>query len=158
MPAKRFRNRKKEKRASLHKAQFTHPPQNNLFCIWAFSEADKGGPWAWMKITEKDLKEVIKKLGDFETMRSSELTGSHSMGTAEFCSKEQICSKAQTRLKSIKSSEWLEESDGIISFRISGKKRLWCLLDTGSADNQTLYQILWWDPEHEVWPTEKKHT
>ena len=42
--------------------------------------------------------------------------------------------------------------DDLLSLRLSGKERIWGILDRGSVT------FLWWDPEHEVCPSVLKHT
>jgi len=38
------------------------------------------------------------------------------------------------------------------AIRLSGKKRVW-----GIREGR-LFSLVWWDPEHTVGPSEKKHT
>ncbi|RKZ46349.1 MAG: hypothetical protein DRR00_24365, partial [Candidatus Parabeggiatoa sp. nov. 3] len=45
-----------------------------------------------------------------------------------------------------------DDIDELFSLRLSGKERLW-----GILDNHIL-KILWWDANHDVWPSKKKHT
>ena len=44
------------------------------------------------------------------------------------------------------------ETDTLISLRVTGKKRIW-----GVRDGSVLH-LLWWDPQHEVYPTKPRHT
>jgi len=42
--------------------------------------------------------------------------------------------------------------DDLLSLRLSGRERIWGILDRGAVT------LLWWDPNHEVCPSELKHT
>jgi hypothetical protein len=55
---------------------------------------------------------------------------------------------AQDRLVQLQ----LDDIDVIWSIHFDGKCRLWAIR------NQTLLQVLWLDPEHEICPSYKKHT
>ena len=40
----------------------------------------------------------------------------------------------------------------LVSLRVAGSPRIW-----GILENATL-KILWWDPNHSIYPAKKKHT
>ena len=45
-----------------------------------------------------------------------------------------------------------DDIEELYSWHISSKGRLWC------AEYDGMMCVLWWDPEHEVYPVPKKHT
>ena len=55
---------------------------------------------------------------------------------------------AQERLTRIK----LNDVDELFRFRLSGKRRLW------GIRRRNVFRVLWWDPDHVVYPTGKKNT
>ncbi|MCP4214875.1 MAG: hypothetical protein GY765_09470 [bacterium] len=59
-----------------------------------------------------------------------------------------ICSEARKRLDEIK----LDDRDILYSLRLTGSERLWGIRDYDS------FYLLWWDPNHSVYPVSKKHT
>ncbi|MDQ2731557.1 MAG: hypothetical protein M3Y56_07855, partial [Armatimonadota bacterium] len=59
-----------------------------------------------------------------------------------------LCKAAQDRLVEIRQ----DDAATLFSLRIGGQGRIW-----GVRDGPTL-RILWWDPQHEVCPSLKKHT
>ncbi len=59
-----------------------------------------------------------------------------------------LCSKAQKRLIDISK----DDCDELFSLRIMVRQRI-----RGIKDGNILW-LLWWDPEHEVCPSHKKHT
>jgi hypothetical protein len=112
---------------------------------WRFSSADRGGPFAWSEIEGRaEIAEVIKKLSFFETMTESEIRdqGSH---TIEI---DRLSKPARHRLEQIK----LDDLDEVMSFRLMGTQRVFCRIDAN------IMHVLWWDPNHLVCPSIKKHT
>ena len=112
---------------------------------WSFSLIDLEGPFGWHNCVEADkFHEVLKKKGELESFHFSQLPqqGSHSVKVSK------LSSEAQKRLVEINQ----DDNDALYSFRISGKNRFWCILQGN------IFGVLWWDPEHLVCPSQKKHT
>jgi hypothetical protein len=110
-----------------------------------FSGCDRTGPFSWAALEHgAPFKEVIERLHEFEKMKWDDImkTGSHPIGVSD-CEKP-----AKDRLAAIQQ----DDIDALMSFRISGKKRVWCIQD------RNIMRILWWDPEHAICPSEKKYT
>jgi hypothetical protein len=87
---------------------------------------------------------VIAKLHSFEKMNWEDIirSGSHPIEV-------QKCDRtARERLLKIQQ----DDIDELMSFRISGKKRVWCIRDNN------IMRVLWWDPNHEICPSLKAHT
>ena len=59
-----------------------------------------------------------------------------------------LSNEAQKRLEEIKQ----DDIDEIFSFHLQGKPRIICIRDLSIA------KLLWFDPEHKVCPSQKKHT
>lgn len=112
---------------------------------WRFNAVDKAGPFPWTGLDDAvEYKEVLEKLIGFECMPENELisAGCHSIPT------ENLCSEAQARLVELE----LDDLDGLFSFRLTGKKRVFAVV------RSKYVRILWYDPEHKVCPSKKKHT
>lgn len=112
---------------------------------WRAHALDWDGEWSWGKI---DLRiafgEIVPKLHQFEEMTWAEIegrTGSHFIDCSD------LCKEAQGRLEQIQ-----EGADQLFSLRIDGKHRVWGVREIA------MLRLLWWDPEHSVCPSEKKHT
>ena len=45
-----------------------------------------------------------------------------------------------------------DDLDRLISYHLGGRERVWCY------DYDSIMFVLWWDPEHSVYPTPKKYT
>lgn len=110
---------------------------------WRFfmmdDEYEKWSPTKNGLLQEKNLQ----KLKNFERQSWSEILGrnSHEVDPINFC-KEAI-----NRLKEIKIDQ-----DSFVSIRFEGKTRLYGYVISG------VYHIIWFDPEHEIYPSHKKHT
>jgi hypothetical protein len=72
-----------------------------------------------------------------------------------FFAQADITPKAQRRLyklaeKNVIPEDWLGED--LTSIRIAGAERIW------GFKNGKYFFLLWWDPDHTVYPVEKRHT
>ena len=111
---------------------------------WSVDQIDFEGRWGWGKIEIKFFIEtILKKLKHYETMAWSEVEGSNS----HFIPVNQIDKFAKDRLRN--RHLFVEQ---LFSLRITGKKRVW-----GYREKKIFY-LLWWDPEHQVCPSYKRHT
>ena len=113
--------------------------------VWQVRILDVDGPFGWNKI-EKELffKDILPKVQDFETMFWKDIIGSNSHEV----SIDRISFSAKKRLYKLK----LDDAPSLVSLRLSARERIWGI----RVDN--ILQILWWDPNHQVYPSLKKHT
>lgn len=115
------------------------------FCWRVYDKTDFGGSWGWNGVDSKLLlKEIVKKLHHFESMTWGQLeyeTESH------FISTDRFIREARGRLSQIGVRE-----DQLFSLRLTGRRRVWGVRDVA------ILNIVWWDPNHEVCPSKKKHT
>ena len=111
---------------------------------WRFSEVDTGGPFPWKQLDAKWLQLILNRLGAFERYTRDGLKKAN-CHPVPF---DELCPDAQKRLKTLKRDD-LEE---LWSFRVGSKPRVWAIL----YDN--VFNVLWWDPNHKVCPSEKKNT
>ncbi len=115
----------------------------NQFISWHFECMDTSGSWPCHLSTLQDIK---NRLHEYENVKWRELSGSsHPLPI------NKIIPKAQRRLTELGYMDYetlyqLDIKNG------SGKQRLWGLRI------ENIFKILWWDPKHEVYPVEKKHT
>lgn len=100
-------------------------------------------------MSETDHKDLLMKLKEYEKKTVEELL-SRSFRLFETYDDFSKCPNqaAVNRLGAI----YEKDGDSIARFRLSGRKRLYGFL----IDNQ--FHIVWWDPEHQIWPSKKKHT
>ncbi|MEM8571130.1 MAG: hypothetical protein AAGG56_09505 [Pseudomonadota bacterium] len=107
---------------------------------WRFSICDRGGPFCW-ELSPENAKQIMIRLAEFEakTWAQIESTGSHRIEC------HRLQKAARDRLMEIGQ----DDQDELMSFRISGACRVWCIPD------KSIMRVLWWDPEHQVYPTER---
>lgn len=112
---------------------------------WLVKHVDlEGGPFSWSEMQRHELPGLIDRLRLFENMDWREIErqrSSHSMPATV------ICKAARDRLEELEL-----EVETLYQLQVAGRARVWGLR-LGSA-----VALLWWDPEHKVYPVEKKHT
>jgi len=111
---------------------------------WQFHKIDWGGLWGWHKLEANKWQEILTKLGHFETRTWADIKsdGNNHVVVIQNSPNPEVLK----RLAEIHQ----DDIDELFSLRLSGKERLW-----GILDNHIL-KILWWDMNHEVWPSKKK--
>jgi hypothetical protein len=125
----------------------TAPDYGGELPLWAFRIVDLDGPWCWSKMDGGVLRDVLDRLKQLETMSWHEIeskTGSHFIETGD----TGFCKQARDRLAEIRQ----DDADALFSLRVTGRRRIWGIRDGG------ILRILWWDPEHEVYPSHLKGT
>lgn len=144
---KAFRDIQQELLKKQKVAKKSHDPNRDFENpAWQFNLLDWEGPWGWRIIGTDKWQDILTKLGHFETRTWADIkshTGSHAVLIAD-CPNSQVIQ----RLTEIK----LDDIDELFSLRLSGKERVWGILD------EHIFKFLWWDPNHKVWPSPKKHT
>lgn len=112
---------------------------------WRVSLLDVDGPWGIQKVTkEYFIEKILPKLQDFETMYWNEILNANS----HEISRNKIIKAAQERLEQLTTTDF----DNLVSLRLKGKERIWGIRE------RNILKILWWDSEHEICPSKKKHT
>jgi hypothetical protein len=114
--------------------------------VWQFQLVDWDGPFGWRNIEKPKWQEILQKLGQFETRTWADIKSDGNNHAVDIQNSPNPATPK--RLAEIH----LDDIDELFSLRLSGKERLWGILE------QHILQILWWDPNHEVWPSTKKHT
>lgn len=113
--------------------------------VWHIGAIDLDGPWGWTEI-EKEFffREILPKVQNLESMFWKDILSrnSHEVNVS------QISSFAQKRLIQLR----LDDTETLISLRLTGKQRIW------GIRIGNILKILWWDPNHEVYPSKLKHT
>lgn len=114
--------------------------------VWHINTICREGNWGWEKVgREVFWKDIVKKLSSFESMTWAKIKAGK-CGKTILVSK--ICSDARRHLSEI----GRDDEEKLFELRLSGKKRVW-----GIRDRRVL-RVLWWDPEHTVYPSTKRHT
>lgn len=113
---------------------------------WRFRRIDEAGPFGWTSVDDAAFRELLRtKLVEFESMTWEKIKGKHH----HYLSVESLSKDARKRLEELKLDDFRES---IFSFSLAGKPRL-----VGYVVGN-VFHVLWWDPEHLVCPSHKKHT
>lgn len=120
---------------------------HNMKPSWRISSIEMVEPYGWHTLDANMLLYIKDKLISFESMTWAEILvqGKKFHHTVAITN---LSSEAKSRLREINQ----DDVDELVSLRLSGKERVWGILDQG------VLTLLWWDPEHQVCPSLKKHT
>lgn len=132
------RGQEKIVRATPHPSSYGGKPS------WRFSTVDKDGPFAW-PMGKPEESHILEKLRAFDSMTWDEIKGKQH----HFLSPASLSKEAIKRLEEIERDD---EIDNLFSFHLQGKPRIVCIR------HNDLALLLWYDPEHAVAPSHKKHT
>ncbi|MBK9166588.1 MAG: hypothetical protein IPM24_03890 [Bryobacterales bacterium] len=101
--------------------------------------------FGWHKVQPEQLESIRSKLGDFEERTWGEILNARNNPNHPIPF-HKLCDDARRRFRDENAPE------AVVSLRLSGRERIWGVMENG------VLSLLWWDPEHEVCPTLKKHT
>ena len=121
--------------------------------IWMFDKIDRSGNYAFdVNRADFDHKEVFGKMADYSSMTWGEVKRqTHDDGKSKnhFPAPGSLSKEAVERL----TAKDLEEfSDYIFSFALQNKIRI------VGIRNGEKFHVLWYDPDHEICPSKKRHT
>jgi len=101
-------------------------------------------PYGWHQLTRDEIIYIQGKLSDFETMTWAEIF---------FESKKQNHAIPVSELRCDKARRWMQrnmpDQPTLWTLRFSGAERVWGIFSEGC------YQILFWDPDHLIYPTNR---
>ena len=113
--------------------------------VWKVARIDDNSRWGWDQITCPDfLRNIWEKMRNFETMTWGEILGRHHHAIAV----NDIIKPAQNRLEQLGHDDQAE----LVSFRLSNTERIWAIRSGEEAF------LLWWDPNHEIYPSRLRNT
>ena len=114
------------------------------------TNVDVGGPWCLTSIERDHFVDLLQRLKSFESMPCTQVFGPGSEEGKVYLVEQLPNRDARDRLVELE----LDDQTEIARLRINGKRRLYGFFPDGGPD----FYALWWDPEHEIWPSPKKHT
>ena len=91
------------------------------------------------------MSEIVPKLHEYESMTWGDMNGPSGSHSVEV---QKLCKDAQDRLIALGK----DEQGQLFSVRITGERRVWGVKDIA------ILRVIWWDPDHAVCPSMKKHT
>jgi hypothetical protein len=116
--------------------------------VWQISKIDNQGKWGWSSIgKDRWEKLILPHLISRETMTWAEIENQKHGSKNKSCNHEiavsHLCEEAKDRLYAFKR----DDCDELFSLRVNGKTRIF-----GNRDGR-VFQIFWFDFEHEICPT-----
>jgi hypothetical protein len=124
------------------------PKENDRKVRFRFDLIDDDGEWTLSSISNADHAQLLKTMAHVETMTAGEF----------FKPGQRLC-KVYTDMSACPNSDATDrlESkfqglDHMVRLEIDGLKRLYGVR-TGHE-----FHIIWWDPEHKVWPSKLRNT
>jgi hypothetical protein len=124
------------------------PNDNSLPPSWRLSMLEMVNPFGWHKIESVEkLREILGKLCELEALNWNEILvirkkQNHEVDVGD------LCKVARDRLIEIE----LDDIESLVSLHLSGAERVWGIRE------KSILKLLWWDPNHQVYPYVKKHT
>lgn len=115
---------------------------------FTFRDADMVGPWSLQNISEIDARTLFSFLKDMESMTMKEAMAGETGKMADYEDMTGCPNPAPAQ----RLAELYDGADNVCRLRVTGRKRLIGL----RVEHR--FSVLWWDPEHEIWPTQKRHT
>lgn len=120
--------------------------QGHELIAWRFADIDMDGAWGWRDVTLDEIAWMRSWLAQMEKLTWAEASGRR-VGV-------KLCKLANAPRKPVARLEELmrDDVDGLVEFHLQGKPRIW------GVRIGNVCHLLWWDPEHTVWPSRKRHT
>jgi len=109
--------------------------------------AKKSGRGDPCKMQSADLWGLLTRLSSLEKSTYNELVGEVAK---DYNIAELPTNESKARLEKLN----LDDRDVLSRLRIDGPGRLYGFLDRATG----VFKILWWDKNHQVWPSNKKNT
>jgi hypothetical protein len=109
---------------------------------WRVSKVQLVNPYGWHELSLNEVEHVRSKLAQFETMTWGEIFDKARDRNHPIPVSKLRCREAQ---------KWMERNmkdfDTLWTLRFTGPERVWGIFSEGA------YQVIFWDPEHLIYPT-----
>lgn len=120
--------------------------QSQVRIAWRFADIDLDGEWGWRSVDIAQVAWLRQWLGQMEKLTWEEAYGPKT--GAKLCKLDNAPAKTIARLEELQR----DDVDGLVEFHPQGRPRVW------GVRIGNVCHLLWWDPDHTVWPAKKKHT
>ncbi|WP_454785478.1 hypothetical protein [Legionella sp. WA2024007413] len=144
-------NKKKQVNQNIKITPTKKPSRLNLSnddtgqVVWSFALADNDGAWSFKKLNDTQLHDLIfNELVLKEHLSWNDLQSAKSHHVESY----KLIKEAQDRLRSLN----MDDVNELFSLRLNGLKRIW------GIRQENVLRVIWWDPKHEICPSQKKHT
>lgn len=122
--------------------------------VWSaklLKNSDAGAQWSW-QLSHSQTIEALLFLEEMQRLTWADIQGQRSGGRAKhhYQPIDSLCAQAQTYLSALMADD--VDIESVFRFRVNSKTRLWGIVEDG------VFKMLWYDPEHTVYPVSKKRT
>jgi|SRR5689334_19330 len=114
---------------------------------WRFEHVDHEGRWGFCAMDPAVWPEVMKKMTECESMTVRELRNTWRL-FKEYDLPGGLCREAWDRLVAMKR----DDQTKIQRLEFTGTQRLYGFLEGN------IFHVVWWDPNHEVYPSRLRNT
>jgi hypothetical protein len=115
---------------------------------WRFTHVDNEGPWGFGDLTAEAICDLLAQLVAFESMTVHEAFHKGDYPGKSYELEGLPNPVALERLEAIN----LADQTKIWRLRVGGTGRLYGFLKFN------VFHVVWWDPDHQVWPSQKRNT
>jgi hypothetical protein len=115
---------------------------------WRFTHVDNDGPWGFGSLNATAIGGLLAQLVQFEKMTVHEAFHQGDYPGKCYDLEALPNAKARERLECLK----LADQTKIWRLRIGGPGRLYGFLTSN------VFHVVFWDPEHEIWPSQLRNT
>jgi hypothetical protein len=109
---------------------------------------DVGSQWCLSEVTQDEIRTLLGRIRSIETMTITEAFNYGDEPGKDYSIEDLPTKAARDRLVELN----YDDEDQISRLRVTGRGRLY-----GFRRNERFY-ALWWDPEHTIYPSPRKHT
>lgn len=98
-----------------------------------------------------DVRQLLDRLQHIERQGWSGIAKQKFLNRSDhLIPRGKLCKDAQNRLVKLE----LDDQDELLSIHVTGRKRAWAV----RIGDSSIARVLWWDPDHRVYPVAKKNT
>jgi hypothetical protein len=119
----------------------------NRQIVWRFQDVDNEGSWGFAGLDGAGLVDLMAKLGHFESMTVRELFYKGEEPGKQY-DVEGLPAPTLARLVELRR----DDETKLARLRLTGPCRLYGFM------REHVFHVLWWDPQHQVYPSQKRHT
>jgi hypothetical protein len=115
---------------------------------WRFTHVDHDGPWGFSDTETAEFCGILRRLASFESMTVDEAFHRGDYPGKDYDVEAIPNSTALDRLEAL----GLADQTKIWRLQLGGQPRLYGFL------HGNVFHVVFWDPEHKIWPSQLKHT
>lgn len=133
------------------------PQPDNIALSWRFSTLDRAYPQegGWSAIDDADLHRIVECIAALDDRSMTQVLAGSSTSQRYFAVYDQATVDRGFSADAKRQLADRERDDAteIARIRVGGTKRLYAV-----KTPRGVFELLWWDPNHQIYPTEPRNT